>query len=94
MRHTYDDEKRIKVLEKHNLDLADAWQVFEGFHLSRADDKHSDKEDRVITIGALSDGKVVLVVWAPRPGERRIITMWICNGKERQKYHERRDRSG
>lgn len=92
MRHRYDQDKRAKVLER-GLDLADAWQVFEGFHLTRADAKHSDVEERVITLGMI-DEDVVLVVWTSRPGERRIITMWKANAKERDRYHEQRDRSG
>lgn len=93
MRYSYDPSKRQKVLEERGLDLADAPKVFEGFYLSRADDKHSDVEDRVNTLGMLDD-ELVLVVWTPRDGERRIITMWKANEKERRKYHEQRDRSG
>jgi uncharacterized DUF497 family protein len=93
MRYSYDQSKRDKVLEERGLDLADAGQVFEGFYLSRDDTKHSDGEQRTQTLGMLS-GELVLVVWAPRPGERRIITMWKANEKERRKYHEQRDRSG
>ncbi|WP_446741244.1 BrnT family toxin [Sphingomonas sp. H160509] len=92
MRCTYDAVKRAKVLER-GLDLADAGKVFEGFHLSRPDTKHSDGEVRVITLGMLDD-ELTLVVWTLRNGERRIITMWKANEKERRKYHEQRDRSG
>ena len=92
MRCSYHADKREKVL-KRGLDLADAYKVFEGFYLSRADDKHSDEEDRIITLGMLDD-ELVLVVWTLRDDERRIITMWKANEKERRKYHEQRDRSG
>jgi uncharacterized DUF497 family protein len=93
MRYSYDQDKRNKVLEERGLDLADASKVFEGFYLSRADEKHSVVEKRVNTLGML-DGELVLVIWTPRDDERRIITMWKANEKERRKYHERRDRSG
>ena len=94
MRYSYDPDKRRIVLEERGLDLADAWRVFEGFYLSRADAKHSDVEQRIITVGMLNDDVVVLVVWAPRPGERRIVTMWKANDRERRRYNEQRDRSG
>ena len=94
MRYSYDREKRKKILADRDLDLADAWQVFEGFYLSRVDEKHSDVELRTITVGMLHDEIVVLIVWTPRPGERRIITMWKANEKERIKYHEQRERFG
>jgi uncharacterized DUF497 family protein len=93
MRYIYDPSKQQKVLEERGLDLADASKVFEGFYLSRADEKHSDVEERVNTLGMLDD-ELVLVIWTPRDGERRIITMWKANEKERRKYHEQRDRSG
>lgn len=94
MRYSYDENKRQLVLNQRGLDLADAGQVFEGFYLTRVDDKHSANEQRSITVGLLNDQVVVLVVWTPRNGERRIITMWKANERERQKYHEQRDRSG
>lgn len=94
MRYSYDESKRVRILSERGLDLADAGQVFEGFYLSRADAKHSGEEQRTITVGMLGDEIVVLVIWTPRDGERRIITMWKANEKERQRYHEARDRSG
>lgn len=94
MRYSYDESKRARVLQDRGLDLADAAQVFEGFYLSRADPKHSRDEQRTITVGMMRDEVVVLVVWTPRPGERRIITMWKANDKERRHYHEQRRRHG
>ncbi|AJP72748.1 BrnT family toxin [Sphingomonas hengshuiensis] len=94
MRYSYDEAKRARILQERGLDLADAERVFEGFYLSRADVKHSGEERRTITVGMLNDEVVVLVIWTPRDGERRIITMWKANEKERKRYHEQRDRSG
>jgi uncharacterized DUF497 family protein len=64
MRCSYDEAKREKVLADRGLDLAEAWQVFEGFHLTRPDIAHSANEERVKTIGLLNEG-VVLLVWSP-----------------------------
>lgn len=94
MKYSYDEAKRQRVIEERGLDLADAGTVFEGFYLSRVDEKHSEAEQRTITVGELNGDVVVVMVWTPRPGERRIITMWKANDKERRKYHEQRDRSG
>ncbi|MBB5687528.1 BrnT family toxin [Sphingobium boeckii] len=82
------------MIAERGLDLADAKQVFSGFYLSRADTKHSGEEQRTITVGMINDEVVVIVVWTPRENERRIITMWKANEKERQKYYEQRDRPG
>lgn len=93
MRCSYDAAKRTKVLEERGLDLADAWKAFEGFHLTRADPAHSVDEERVKTLGMVGED-VILIIWAPRPSERRIITMWKVDDRERAKYHEQRTRSG
>lgn len=93
MRYSYDPSKREKVLTERGLDLAHAGQAFDGFYLSRPDEKHSDEEERVTTLGVV-DGGIVIVIWTPRPGERRIITMWKANAKERATYHRQRDRYG
>jgi len=92
MKISYDENKRQKVLEDRGLDLANAGQVFEGFYLSRADPKHSDVEPRTIKVGMLGNEIVVLLVWTPRNGERRIITMWKANEKERERYFAERER--
>lgn len=92
MRVTYDPDKRSKVLER-NMDMAEAGAVFGKFHLTRKDDKHSEAEERFVSIGLL-DEDVVLIVWTPRPGSRRIVTMWKANEKERAAYFQQRDRSG
>jgi uncharacterized DUF497 family protein len=93
MRITFDHAKRVTVREERQLDLADAGQVFEGFHLTRSDDAHSDHEERFKTVGDLND-VVVLIIWTIREDSRRIITMWKANEKERAAYHRRREQSG
>lgn len=87
----YDADKRDQVLAERGLDMADVGKVFEGFHLTRFDEKHSDNEDRYHSIGMLADD-VVIVTWTQRSDLRRIITMWKANERERRKYHEARER--
>lgn len=89
----YDGSKRDQVLAERGLDMARASEVFDGFHLTRIDDKHSDEEQRFHSIGLL-DETVVILTWTPRKNLRRIITMWKANDRERQKYHEAREREG
>jgi len=87
----YDPAKRDQVLEERGLDMARCGEAFDGFHLTRRDDKHSDEEDRFISVGKL-DGDVVIMVWTPRDILRRIVTMWKANDNERKKYEEARKR--
>lgn len=90
MRVTFNPDKRLKILGR-GLDIAETGAVFDGFHLTRRDDRHSEAEERFISVGLLGED-VVLVVWTPRSGSRRIVTMWKANDKERSAYHQQRDR--
>ncbi|MGC6329889.1 BrnT family toxin [Rhizorhabdus sp. FW153] len=92
MRISYDEEKRLKVLNDRQIDFDDAAELFKAFHLTRRDDRPYD-EERYISIGEIR-GQVILVVWTPREDSRRIITMWKADHGEREKFYRRRDRSG
>ena len=89
----YDEAKRHLVLRRRGLDIARAGEVFDGFHLTRRDPKHSADEERFHSIGSLGD-EVVIVTWTPRGERRRIVTMWKANDKERLRYFNERERSG
>lgn len=93
MKISYDEIKRLAILAERNLDIANAAQVFSGFHLTRFDAKHSDTEDRYITVGTIGE-TVVLMVWTQRDGERRIVTMWKANVRERVFLRNGSERGG
>jgi uncharacterized protein len=92
MRITYDENKRLEVLNSRDLDFEDAAEIFDKFHLTKRDDRDYN-EDRFLTVGEMK-GRVVLVVWTLRDEDRRIITMWKANHGERERYYRRRDESG
>ncbi|MFN7388315.1 BrnT family toxin [Brevundimonas sp.] len=75
------------------LDFQHADQVFAGFCLDHVDTRKDYDEPRYQTMGVLN-GTVVMVVWTPRDGGRRIISMRKCNDEERERYHAELDRSG
>ncbi len=89
----FDPAKRDQVLAERGLDMARSGEVFEGFYLTRRDDKHSTDEERFISVGLLDDD-VVIVPWTLRGILRRIVTMWKANDRERQNYQAARERSG
>lgn len=89
----FDPAKRDQVLAERGLDMARSGEVFEGFYLTRRDDKHSTDEERFISVGLLDDD-VVIVPWTLREILRRIVTMWKANDRERQNYQAARERSG
>lgn len=82
---TYDPAKREATLRARGLDFEEAAQVFAGLRFTRRDERFAYGEDRYITLGLLH-GQVVVVVWTPRDGGRRIISMRQANAKERAEF--------
>ncbi|MEQ1724969.1 MAG: BrnT family toxin [Sphingopyxis sp.] len=62
--------------------------MFAGLHFDVDDDRRDYGERRCITTGILGDS-VVNLVWTPRDGGRRIISMRKARDDERQRYFER-----
>ena len=92
MRITYDENKRLEILNSRGLDFQQAAKVFDQFHLTKRDDRNYD-EHRFQTVGEMN-GQVVLVVWTVRDEDRRIITMWKLSHEERERYYRYRDKRG
>ena len=88
MRIEFDPAKRAATLEVRGLDLAQAGSVFAGSTLTVKDDRRDYGEDRFITIGFLG-GRMVVLVWTPRDGAYRIISMRKANDRERKFYSPR-----
>ena len=84
----FDEAKRRSTLDARGLDMARAGEVFAGATLTVADDRKDYGEDRFITIGFL-DGSMVILVWTPRDGAHRIISMRKANARERALYAPR-----
>ena len=84
----FDAAKRDATLEVRGLDMARAGTVFTGATLTVEDDRQDYGEDRVITIGFL-DERMVILVWTPRNGARRIISMRKANEREQALYTPR-----
>ena len=84
----FDEEKRAATVAARNLDMARADEVFAGATLTVEDDRQEYGEYRYITIGFL-DGAMVVLVWTPRGGVYRIISMRKANERERALYGPR-----
>ena len=85
MRSKFDPDKRDLTLRKRGLDFANAPKVFRGKHQTVSDDRFDYGEKRFITIGRL-EGRMVVLVWTPRPGARHIISMRKANPDEQKAY--------
>ncbi len=84
----FDAAKRTATLEARGLDMARADEVLAGATLTVEDDRRDYGEARFITIGFIDDTMVVLV-WTPRGGAHRIISMRKANERERTLYGPR-----
>jgi uncharacterized DUF497 family protein len=82
---SFDPAKREKTLEERGLDFADAGLVFEGPVFEKRDDRFDYPEPRYVTAGLLRE-RMVIVVWTPVSGGRRIISMRKANEREKARY--------
>ncbi len=60
MKYSWDETKRLKNLNKHRLDFADASQVFDGPTLTMPDEGPDYGETRFNTMGLLELAVVVI----------------------------------
>lgn len=81
MEISFDPAKRQKTLDERGLDFADAFKVFQSDYVELVDDRHNYGEERYLAFGVL-DGRPVCVVWTPRNGSRRIISMRHAHDEE------------
>ena len=88
----WDDKKAKSNKVKHGVTFDDAASVFEDpLHLSLLDKRYDDFEERWVTIGSTSEGKVFVVVHVYLFDESgneqmRIISARKATKKEREQY--------
>ena len=85
MRITFDRGKRDRTLAERGLAFDDAAAVFGGTQVTIVDERRMYGESRYLTYGFLAD-RMVAVVWTPRDGSRRIISMRYANERERERF--------
>jgi hypothetical protein len=88
MKIEFDGGNRGQTLHERGLDMARASEIFSGATLTVADDRRDYGEDRFIAIGFL-DARMVVAVWTPRGGVRRIISSRRVNDREQAIYGQR-----
>jgi len=79
----YDEAKRLKILQERGLDIAEAGRIFEGEYVEIEDDR-KDYGERRFRVWGFLNGKRVSLVWTPRHGSRRIITLRQAHEPEHQ----------
>ncbi|HUZ91365.1 MAG TPA: BrnT family toxin [Methylocella sp.] len=86
MEFEFDEDKRLKNIEKHGIDFLAAKILFDDQHL-RMPAKTVDGEQRWLAIGTIDD-VYVTAVFAMRGSVIRIISTRRARNDERKKYQE------
>lgn len=87
MRFQYDPGKAAANFRKHGVSFADAEGVFEDPLAVTIDDPDAEGERRYVAVGLGSAGELLVVVYAERGDECRLISARRATRKER-KQHE------
>lgn len=82
---SFDPTKRAETLRHRGLDFADAGLVFAGRTITIPDLRRDYGEDRFITARHVGR-RCVMLVWTPRDGARRIISMGFAHAEEEKRW--------
>jgi uncharacterized protein len=85
----WDSAKAAKNLRKHRVSFEEASSVFyDPLAVTGADPDHSEDEERLVTFGLSSAGKLLVVSHTERGDAVRIITARTATQPERRIYEE------
>lgn len=85
----WDGRKAKENLRKHRVSFEEAGTVLgDPLSLTIRDPLHSDKEDRFVTLGLSSRGRLIVVVHTDRRDRVRMISARQATRRERQQYEE------
>lgn len=89
MQFEWDPEKARTNLRKHGISFDEAATVFlDGFSLTGDDPDHSVGEERFVTFGVFSAGRLLVVAHTDRGERIRIINARPATRAERKLYEE------
>ncbi len=87
MEFEWDPEKAVANLKKHGVDFSEAMTIFaDPLELTIADPDHSEGEQRFLSIGLSSPGRLLVVAYTERAGRTRIINAREASSPERKQY--------
>ncbi len=84
---SYDEEKRLSNIEKHNLDFIGVDKIFDHSILSWQDNRFTYGEQRINLLGWLQ-GKVVHLTYTERGEHLHIISLRKATKHEIQQYRQ------
>lgn len=83
----FDPEKAASNLRKHRVSFAHAEQALRDPFGITIEDLDSEGEPRLVTLGADSLGRILVVVHTPREDRVRIISARKASRNEARNYH-------
>jgi uncharacterized protein len=86
MRYTWNQAKNRRNLRLHGIAFEDAIRIFEGPTVETPDDRFDYGEDRVYAIGLVNGLEITLIYVDKKNDERRIISAWRSEPRERRRY--------
>jgi uncharacterized DUF497 family protein len=85
----YDSRKAATNLRKHRVSFDEATTVFaDPLRSTLCDDEHSLEEQRFITVGQSTGGRVLFVVYTESDSSVRLIGARVATATERKQYEE------
>lgn len=89
MRFEWDPEKAKSNLRKHGVAFEEATTVFtDALSLTGQDPDHSQEEERLVTFGRASSGRILVVAYTERGEWIRLISARVVTRVERKLYEE------
>lgn len=89
MEFEWDPQKALANLRKHRVSFVEAGSMLgSDFAITLPDPDHSKHEERFITIGPSSRGRLLMVAHTDRGDHIRIISARILSRAERKAYEE------
>jgi uncharacterized protein len=89
MEFEWDNRKATRNLRSHGVSFQEAATVFgDPLAVTYFDPDHSEDEDRYLTFGSSSFGRLLVVVHTDRGDVTRIITARQATKHERKQYEE------
>jgi uncharacterized DUF497 family protein len=88
MRVVWDPRKASSNLRKHGICFSDAEMVLFDPHALTREDTEARGEQRFVSVGTDSTGRILVVVYAHRGDNLRLISARAATGRERKTYEE------
>ena len=87
MEFEWDPEKAAANAKKHGVDFAEAMTAFgDPLEVTIADPDRSEDDQRFLSIGISTAGRLLVVAYTERAGRTRIINAREASAQERKAY--------